>query len=802
MLARENPLADDGSSNPTMLPALSGGSAAGGAAAGAGGVVISRRRSSTGDSDFDCSDDDDGIARLKDDLRTTTERFFERLPRQQEGEGRQPHRRASGFVSAGTSGGASGSGIGVQSRSAGGSLQPSWNALEQLEKGVGGMMRRHTGTASTGLRPLDDSSSWSSDALVVDGFGSQRGDGGSSSPAPRPSPAGGGGGVPRRRPHRDSSRASVSELKARSEEAARTLNALKALLAEDDLDGGDDGHQGQQRRGGNKPWPAVGERGAAEAEAEVEAEAPPPRPTGATDGASRVDASKRMELIMQAMDTLQQINVELNSRLQETRRRGASGRESDRDRDHRRHHRRVSSASSASSRLALDRQQQLSKRLLGGTSAPGSGGLLSRHPRSSSDLLSHRRSEKGQAEPMSCGVPRHRVQVSEGGENDVVYFELCVWQARSTWTLERRMDEFVELRRSLVATATDLAAATAAEERRRQAARAKQASAGGGGGLGGFDSREVGVPRDLAEARREHRREAEARVPELPPERKSWFDSSSIWSVMYARKREEKLTERQVHLASWLAHVLADRELVSPDLVRFLGGDSGGVRARPVLEDDIGTGLGGSARSSISWSSSGDDDEELDFRSEDDDDGEDGGGDDNDLGTDELDSLRGSLSAPDELDLAKSGSGSGSRSGSGAEVSRRSGRGGSGGGGSSGGSSKAFSPRFRLEKVMGKRISVEARNGGGGAGETGVASFSGISAGLTAERGTAATDDEEEEEEDEEEEEVGEDEEEVHSPELKHAFLASMDASRQPRAPSPSSPTRGVTLDAFFQAPS
>lgn len=181
-------------------------------------MVISRRRSPGGDSDFDYSDDDDGIALLKDDLRTTTERFFERLPRQRQGQeekGVRPRRRASGFVSAGTSPGAGG-GVGVQGRSGGGSPQPSWNALEQLEKGVGGMMRRHTGTALKGLKPLDGGggdidggggvaaagvngfeslpSPGGNDPFIVGGLGAQRGHGDSSIPALHPSSTGGGGG--------------------------------------------------------------------------------------------------------------------------------------------------------------------------------------------------------------------------------------------------------------------------------------------------------------------------------------------------------------------------------------------------------------------------------------------------------------------------------------------------------------------------------------------------------------------------------------------------------------------------------
>ncbi|CAM9424605.1 unnamed protein product, partial [Hapterophycus canaliculatus] len=387
----------------------------------------------------------------------------------------------------------------------------------------------------------------------------------------------------------------------------------------------------------------------------------------------------------------------------------------------------------------------------------------------------------------------------------VVYFELAITQARSTWTLERRMSEFVELRKSLVATAADLAAA----RRERQASTAKllhsapRPPAGGGGDGRVKNGRSE---RSLRDAKREHRREAEARVPPLPEERKSWFDSAGIWSVMYARKREENLTERQVQLASWLANVLADRELVSPELVRFLGGDSGGVQALPVVEDvvsaDGGGGGGGDddddddddesllgAERAYSWSGSGEEEEEDDdFEGDDDDD------DDDDLMSDELDSLRGSLCAPDEWDVSKRGS-KGSIDFVGSRSPCR-------GRGSSSGSGRSFSPHRRLEKAMGKRLAararreavVEGRAAGWGVDEGEQVSRVPISSGTSGELlsgGETAV-------EDEDEEAQG-----VQSSDLKNAFLASADASRRPRAtsPSPSSPTRRVMLDAFFQPP-
>ncbi|CAN0528919.1 unnamed protein product, partial [Ectocarpus sp. 12 AP-2014] len=141
MLAWETPLADENGNNSQLSwssPGASEAEAAEPAGARGAGVVIARRTNLTGDSDFDLSDDDDAIALLKDDLRTTTERFFDRLPRQQQRAGR----RASAIVPTGASPGGdsihrnSGSstvgGVGVLRQ------QQSWSVLTELEKGVGG----------------------------------------------------------------------------------------------------------------------------------------------------------------------------------------------------------------------------------------------------------------------------------------------------------------------------------------------------------------------------------------------------------------------------------------------------------------------------------------------------------------------------------------------------------------------------------------------------------------------------------------------------------------------------------------
>jgi len=180
-----------------------------------------------------------------------------------------------------------------------------------------------------------------------------------------------------------------------------------------------------------------------------------------------------------------------------------------------------------------------------------------------------------------------------------------------------------------------------------------------------------------------------------------------------------------VHLASWLATVLADRELVSPELVHFLGGDS--VRAQPVLEDDLlhgRRGLSGRASSALSWSSSsgGSDDFDVDSKSEEEDDEED---DDSDL-----ESLRGSLCAPEEWNVTKSGSASGNDVGGGGDGHRR-------------GRGRRFSPRDRLERSMGKRLAFQLRSGTAAEDRrAGVTVFSGITVGLSSGGGTATEEEE------------------------------------------------------------
>ncbi|CAM9186161.1 unnamed protein product, partial [Sphacelaria rigidula] len=190
-------------------------------------------------------------------------------------------------------------------------------------------------------------------------------------------------------------------------------------------------------------------------------------------------------------------------------------------------------------------------------------------PRKSSALLQRRRSATGQVEPISCGVPRYRIEV--GRLVDEVFYEVAITQARSTWTVERRLDEFVTLRRALVATASKEAAA--GKRQRGSSGEALPGMGASGVETNRFDDSYVV--------------DGEKRVPELHVNGNSWLGNTSLGMMMSGRNREEALTEKQVLLASWLANVLADPQLMSPDLVRFLGGSDGGVLAQPIMEEPI-----------------------------------------------------------------------------------------------------------------------------------------------------------------------------------------------------------------------
>lgn len=912
---------------------------------------------SPGDSDFECSDDEPALAMLRDELRTTTEKFFEREPGHPVGVG-------------GGGGGRGGGHAGERRRAysvltpklpSGGApkQQKSWNALNDLEKGVEGLIRR---SASPGFRVCDRGNSDS--LLMADGGGraalgtappsqtvkeggetdSGGGGGGSggrgkdegggivsevfrgadlngsgcakvpssgtggdvdvpadphlslayaktqrwlntpcteeisfnapnsspmredefgndSTPRPPPQPP---LGYPRDAGSSADSEVAQEDLQARSEEATRTLEALKVLLVEEGRHGEaaaeDDGGSGnvngdrdsgvQGRRTPSKLWPTRGAKRPAPggfarqhpdaialsgAASRVPATPGTPRMAASGGGAGNSgsgDVSNHVPQLLQAMDDLQSINAELIKALKST-----PLNESDRG------HRRLGSSSTPRSQQQRRRQEQEQQHQ--GPQRPGPGprqrsarmqssGLLARQSRSSSELLRRRHTQRGQAEPMSCGVPRHRVQVCKQGD-DVVFFELAITQAKSTWTLERRMDEFLELRRSLVATATDLAAselaapaaaATAAED----LATASQEGRGGPASCGAPRDAErkrksasnldavdgiVGVRGPTTTGgRRDGLREGEARVPELPCEYSGkWFGTSRLWSLVSARKREEKMMEKQVLLASWLANVLADRELMSPDLVRFLGGDYGGMVAQPVVADVVddacddhnrvgggrGGGLAADDRSGGGHAGlfevSDDDcatvDDSDDDSDEEDDSDEDGVNDSEDDLTGELDSLRGSLCAPDEWAL---------------EVTA-----GVAGGIDSGGSDA----RFRLEKAMGKRVAL-ARAGPrspmfpvGGAvlpleamrDSRRVGGVAGSERNLGA-RGAERT------ELDLEGGGVGGGDvtvrsfSETFSPSLAdRRSFADVPKERRQSGPSPSSPSRRVTLDVFFRVP-
>lgn len=733
-------------------------------------ATLSEIRRSPCDSDDDYSDDEPALAVLRDDLRSTTERFFQRTP---------PHGRTHRSSSMATVARGPDAPYGLR--------QPqSWHGLQELEKCVGGLMRRQSGPApscheshecggggpqaevfvmaavppreSVGDGDVDvgvgggvvrDAVGVSDDETVTPaGVGALVDPGLSlayanaqqrlymptndktSHDSPNSSVATGAqlaGETPQRLASQDPT-AVLKDLRARSEEATRTLEALQVLLMADgrvdaaatsENGGSTDRHQQQP--------------GGAEA-------------TGQNGGAVATDvhgASNRMPLLLQAMRNVQQINDELRSALTTNPSGGLV----------RRHLRRGSSSFSLR-RPGLGPRQQ-SRRF-----SPSA--LLASQMRSSSDLLQRRRSTEGQAEPMSCGLPRHRVQVSKRGA-PVVYFELAITQARSTWTVERRMDEFVELRRSLVATATDLAAAAAAKRQDRSANLESQDVAqqqvGRSHVPGGGPDGKAG---SLEHESRDYSCEAEARVPELVVDRSSLFEGTRFGSVLYGGRREEKLAEKQVVLASWLANILADRELMSPDLVRFLGGDRGGVKAQPVLADIMSEEAEDADTHETSES-----DSTSAYDSDDDDE-------DDDLGS-EFDNLG-------EWPLGVTGQ----------NESGKEGR----------------TARFRLEKAMGKRValsqggsltfpevahimSMDQTHGSWGDGGRFFKRVGKRRAGGT--------------EEDED------DEDEARTPVLVEGFspcsvgeripLTDDSASLRSRAPTPSSPTRRLTLDSFFRAP-
>lgn len=578
------------------------------------------------DSEDDYSDDEPALSVLRDDLRSTTEKFFERVTPPRGGQRRRASSVAAKAVVAATEAHSSRKHQKLRQ-------QQSWNGLNALEKGVGQeLMRRGSGTSSVsfhsrqsgGSGPLTFSKpgnvgekgqggavtpsgaecgvrrkqsvleqqvgggeggvavEWKDDVVAVrngDGSLDERPGGLPLTDAKKQRwshvPAADdtcchsrtasltgweyGGETPSRNSaegerSRKQSRAHVLEdLRARSEEATRTLEALRVLLVE------------EVRSKGTEQSGRVREQQAGKLS--------PTRRKIVDEHDGDVAGIDRTPLLLQAMQNLQQINAELNKAL----RKQSSG-------SRRNGHHKSTSAS------ALLQQQQNSSRgelrprhksgqLLGES-------LLVRQPRSSSDLLQRRRFEKGQSEPMSCGVPRYRTQVTRRG-SEKVYFELAITQARSTWTVERHVSEFLDLRRSLVSTATDLAAAAqrqrvgsssgSSSRLAQQTSQGAQKSKGEKGGRGSTAS-------DC-----DYRRAGESRVPEITIDTGSWFERSRWGFFFSTRKREEKLAEKQVLLASWLAKVLADRELMSPDLVRFLGGD-GNVLAQPIVTENVRLG--------------------------------------------------------------------------------------------------------------------------------------------------------------------------------------------------------------------
>ncbi|CAM9735792.1 unnamed protein product [Ascophyllum nodosum] len=514
-----------------------------------------------GDSDDDSADDEPALAVLSDSLRSTNEKFFERISPKPDG----PQRRGSSFVS----------GRRKLSKDATQGAHPpslrherqSWKGLAVFEKGLGGMIRQPVRSVSTPPESTGPGNGHPARHGARAECDQDRGG------APRP-PIGDDGNPIRlqniapevkgiagycrhpssvKRPstmHVQSSsdsKAVLMGLRARSDEATRTLATLKKLIDKESKDaatpsndGSNDGSGVAQRKTTNK-YPSSGVTG--------ESNAP----------------SNHVTQLLRAMENLQQINTELSAELAKASASGKGARSG---------FRRSNTVSPYLSRQTGTRPRQRPR-------------FFSRVVQSSSDLLARRKSEKGQNEPMSCGVPRYRVEKTKRGA-DKVYFELAITQSKSTWTVERRIDEFFDLHRSLVKTASDLAKA--------------EAKKGGndGGAYSSVDFRRVG----------------EARVPDLNVKKTSWLEKTPLRSFLYRRSREEMLVEKQVLLASWLANVLADSTLMSADLVRFLGGD---VAAQPVVEDAGDTDVYDEEASEL-WNTSGSDFSEEGYCSYEDDD--------------------------------------------------------------------------------------------------------------------------------------------------------------------------------------
>lgn len=350
----------------------------------------------------------------------------------------------------------------------------------------------------------------------------------------------------------------LTDLWSHSEDTGRILEALKATLTEETASASTTPLA--ENAPGMKPIGSDGRRRQVDKLFRTSAPASRPEISGCEGGEPSFSAApdaaasrkKGMPLLLLAMENVEHISAQVSQLLRESSSRRRASSPSPHERGARPHQwQRRRPRASVLPRIPRDM------------------------PRKSSALLQRRRSATGEVEPISCGVPRYRIQV--GRLVDEVFYEVAITQARSTWTVERRLDEFVALRRALVATASKeaaVAAATAAGKRQRGSS---------GEALPGMGSSEVGTDRsddgDVADG--------EKRVPELHVNGNSWLGNTSLGMMMSGRKREEVLTEKQVLLASWLANVLADPQLMSPDLVRFLGGSDGGVLTQPIIEEPI-----------------------------------------------------------------------------------------------------------------------------------------------------------------------------------------------------------------------
>ncbi|CAM9402714.1 unnamed protein product, partial [Discosporangium mesarthrocarpum] len=190
----------------------------------------------------------------------------------------------------------------------------------------------------------------------------------------------------------------------------------------------------------------------------------------------------------------------------------------------------------------LENQSNMESSILAGSDESSRGASFARisklHLRRSSTALLQSRQLSKDMEPISCSVNGYRVVCSF--PQFFVYFQLNITQEETSWGVERSLDEFRSLRRTLAQT---------------------------------FGEDKV-PPLNLGEG---------------------WLESAGLGTLMGAAgMTPESLAERQILVAEWLASVLADPAFMSRELIVFLDGKEQDFPA--VMYHDIGTLLPGHRR--------------------------------------------------------------------------------------------------------------------------------------------------------------------------------------------------------------